>query len=708
MMRRHIISLLTASLVVTCGLLSCAGGNKSGNKTLVSNSQFTVTGDSVVEGAVVVTAPSALFIESNLQPSMVDSVLQADSTTASFHVVQGKPWQSQGVNQSMPMHRSDQRLINALYNMSIDQLLANEGTAFGNEGVLTTCLSIYLSGAMLEPKHSMVALTRMVDEHGMVRLQGDETTVGCERVAWVMAAWEVYCVTGDSLWLQYVHDVAHRTLTHDRKLLVDEATGLMCGTHHELPHYYPAWMGSPDRFATLSLGSNVMMARAVDVLDEMNERLGIESDVPDLAAQRLHDAINQHLWDEARGHLTAYLYGSVYREQSPLTDNLAQAAAVLWDIADDDRAERIIDRTPITDEGINTLFPSSTVLEPYFADPSWSGVQAMWNLAAAHVRNENMLARGLAALYRAQALYGSRQMRLAGQPFRPLVQATSNLAMVYRVLLGMRFSPTGIEFAPVVPACLGGERKITGLHYRDAVLDIIVTGHGNDVTSLTIDGEEAENNFVAATLTGHHLIEITLGHKGDGSQHVTVSHKSVGLPSTPMAYWSADSCHIRNFDRRLAYRLVINGERSYGIGSAQFALPPTPTTAVLSVVASNRYGYGFTSRPWLLSRQPSIAVEAVPDSTVARMMLTARVPQGGTYLLAIDSRAMEGDRRRQVIANTHLQGTIILPTAADSTNHANVLAVGLLGGMNRILLKPVGNSVDSVLPTQSTIHLYKK
>jgi len=129
---------------------------------------------------------------------------------------------------------------------------------------------------------------------------------------------------------------------------------------------------------------------------------------------------------------------------------------------------------------------------------------------------------------------------------------------------------------------------------------------------------------------------------------------------------------------------------------------------VLSVVASNRYGYGFTSRPWLLSRQPSIAVEAVPDSTVARMMLTARVPQGGTYLLAIDSRAMEGDRRRQVIANTHLQGTIILPTAADSTNHANVLAVGLLGGMNRILLKPVGNSVDSVLPTQSTIHLYKK
>jgi hypothetical protein len=58
--------------------------------------------------------------------------------------------------------------------------------------------------------------------------------------------------------------------------------------------------------------------------------------------------------------------------------------------------------------------------------------------------------------------------------------ATGYIHMVLTVLLGLRFSPEGITFAPHLPAETA-QMRLGGLRYRDAVLDITIErGEGGD------------------------------------------------------------------------------------------------------------------------------------------------------------------------------------------------------------------------------------
>ena len=160
------------------------------------------------------------------------------------------------------------------------------------------------------------------------------------------------------------------------------------------------------------------------------------------------------------------------------------ALAVLWGVADDEKAAAIFKNTHITGHGIPCLWPRYLAWLWHFNDANyyhngmvWPFVQAYWAQAAA--------ARGHAAIF------GAELAHLAGlagrattfhefyRPFtgapdgsaRQLWSAAGYLSMVHHGLFGMSFDTSGIDFRPVVPSIFHGI-SLRGFRYRKMELGL--------------------------------------------------------------------------------------------------------------------------------------------------------------------------------------------------------------------------------------------
>ena len=483
--------------------------------------------------------------------------------------------------------------------------------------------------------------------------------------------------------------LGRKVIIENQEVLMDQNTGLVHGAGYTsskpLGVRRMTWMGYNDLFACMSLGNNILTSNAYAILANMGDELGIENDY-ERDAQRIKDAINQHLWNEEKAFYSSFLYGMAYPRQSPLTDNTSQAMCVLWGIADDNRAENLIAHTPVSDWGVNVSYPAANALEPFFANSSWATTQALWNLAAAWVGNENALRRGLGALYRAQALFQSRGIHMQDVETDNLGASASNAAMVLHVFMGMNFTSEGIEFSPTVPACMPGEKSFKGLNYRNAVLDITVEGTGNDVASITDNGDPLESNFVPNNIKGNHHIIITLKQVDRASQHVTIHHGEAVLPLTPVVSWNGDSCHIEDFVAGTPYRLSVNGQLS-AVNDSVFAIPSTDAFTEFSVEIAGKYGNGFMSKPLLnFGLTPQVAF--FPESVDGHATIKVSVAEGGDYLLDMGYRPTGTLDVRRVKANSHPMGTLVMANAGlakeNDLAYSNMVSVKLLKGENLI------------------------
>lgn len=94
---------------------------------------------------------------------------------------------------------------------------------------------------------------------------------------------------------------------------------------------------------------------------------------------------------------------------------------------------------------------------------------------------------------------------------RQLWSDTGFLSLVYHGLFGMKFLPNGVEFAPVKPGSLFAETiSLRGVHYRNMILNIQVSGSGIHIASFQVDGRKMQEPFIKADFTGTHEISITL------------------------------------------------------------------------------------------------------------------------------------------------------------------------------------------------------
>lgn len=530
-------------------------------------------------------------------------------------------WKIDSINPDFPEFSSGQLLVDALYNMSVDEVAANlrDDGAYraGKEwdGVWTrdVSYSIYLSLAFLDPKGSMASLRAKVKNGRIVQDTGTGGAwpVSSDRVVWAIAAWEIYKVTGDRAWLKEAYDIIDATLKDDIAVVYDRTYSLMHGEQSYLDwreQTYPRWMQPADIYGSMCLGTNVVFAQAFEIMARMAGELGHDAVSYRKMASRLREAINDNLWLPNLGYYSEYLYCTPYPIVSMATDNLGQSLSVLFDIATPEMASSIISKTPVGIYGTPSVFPQMADIKPYHNDAVWPFVQAYWNLAAAKTGNLSALSAGLGSIYRAAALFATNKelyvsstgdyRGTAVNSDAQLWSAAGHLAMSFRVLAGITFSVDKLEFHPMIPPAYKGEKHIRGFRYRDAILDINISGTGNRVASMTVDGQNSKGG-VPATLKGRHTVNIVMANNSFAQSSINITEPTF-MPATPVVSWSGNGrvANIGNYSDEVSYLVYLDGVQKDVLEKKDYTLyeATTFTTVSFVPVVGNRVE-GFTMRP---------------------------------------------------------------------------------------------------------------
>ena len=467
-------------------------------------------------------------------------------------------WQKSLNTADLPQYSSGYPLADALYNLALEEArravepdsTLRTGKEWGGVWTRDVSYSIILAQATLQPKVAMNSLLRKVTPEG--RIIQDTGTGGAypcstDRMIWAVAAWEIYKVTGDAAWLRKVYPIVKQSIADDRQNAYDPATGLVRGESSFLDwreQTYPRWMQPVDIYQSENLGTNAVHFQANSVLAQMARQLGetaVAADHEQVAAT-IKAGMNQHLWQEGAGYYGQFLYGRNFLSASPRAEALGEALSVWFGIADEARARTVVARTPTTDYGIPCIYPQIPGIPPYHNNAVWPFVQSYWALAAAKVGNEASLTESIAAIYRPAALFLTNKENFVAQngdyagtqinSSNMLWSLSGSLSIVYKILFGMHYETDRLVLRPFVPQAFQGNRQLTNFKYRQAVLDIEMTGFGNVIQTITLDGQPLAGAAVPATLTGRHALRIALSSQAPAAVPVN-KVANLFAPNTP-------------------------------------------------------------------------------------------------------------------------------------------------------------------------------
>lgn len=655
-------------------------------------------------------------------------------------------WSIDSVDSRFPRYESEQLLVDALYNMSLDCIKSNirpdntyrAGAAWDGVWTRDVSYSIYLALAYLDPENAKNSLRAKVKNGRIIQDTGTGGAwpVSSDRIVWATAAWEIYKTTGDKQWLAEAYDVIVSSLKDDMLVVWNNEYRLMRGEQSYLDwreQTYPRWMQPKDIYESMCLGTNVVFAHAFEIVEKMADELGQDEPAEfDGMNETIRNAINKNLWMADKGYYSEYLYGGVYPIQSQATDALGQAISILFDVATDDMAHSVISNTPVQPYGTSSVYPQMRDIKPYHNDAVWPFVQSYWNLAAAKVGNVDAFNAGFGALCRAAALFGTQKELFvssngdyrgtAVNSDKMLWSSTGYVSMMVRVFAGIEFEIDGIDFEPFIPTSISGTKKISGLHYRDAILDVVINGTGDEIVGFTIDGIAVdEHKFPASMATGRHTIEIAMANNEIVQQPRNASPQA-WMPSTPIVTQiSNDVVMVENFKPGLSYNVYCNGELRNTISTADISLGDMDCFTIVDIVPINEGLSGFTMQPLeYIPENAEIIVQAekialpgtgkITDIKKARrfvelttnkntrLTFDVEVEESGVYF--VDVRYANGSGPintenkcaiRTLLANGERAGAIIMPQRGIgewlSTGFSNRVAVQLNAGKNKLALE---------------------
>lgn len=459
-----------------------------------------------------------------------DTVLQGDAKAyaptpynivSTYHAQPGyrmpvsSEWQRRNDLAAYPKLTTSDRLLTAVYNMALDEMVnavepdttLRTGKEWAGVWTRDVSYSILLSMAYMQPEAARISLEKKIDPQGRIIQDtgsGGAWPVSTDRQIWTVAAWEVYKATGDKDWLRRAYEVAHRSLMTDAHTVYDTATGLVRGETSFIDwreQSHPRWMQCADIFSTLTLSTSTVHSQAWKCLAQMARKLGYKKDADgfDEKARTIDEAINKYLWMPEKGYYAMYLYGRDHQMLNPRAETLGESLAILWGVADREKAVSITENNPITPYGPAIFYPQIADMPPYHNNALWPWVDAWWTIANAKVGNELGVMQGFGALVRPAALFctNKENFNLDNGDIATELNSSNmlwclagNIAIFHKVLFGIGFEADALTFAPFVPEALGGTRKLSGFNWRGAKLNITVEGYGSRIASFTVNGKK--------------------------------------------------------------------------------------------------------------------------------------------------------------------------------------------------------------------------
>ncbi|MDE6558718.1 MAG: hypothetical protein K2K29_02385, partial [Muribaculaceae bacterium] len=328
---------------------------------IVSTAAYTWHGDTISQGEFFATAPDA------------ETIISTYAAQPGYFMGIDKEWHRKNDLTPYPRLSTPNRLHEAIYNMGLDEMVnavepdttLRTGKEWAGVWTRDVSYSILLSMAYLQPEASRISLMKKVDSLGRIIQDtgsGGAWPISTDREIWTIAAWEVYKVTGDRQWLEYIYPIIKRSLETDRTAFYDNPSGLVRGETSFIDwreQSHPRWMQTADIYNTETLSTSVVHAEAWKVLGEIATILGHKDVAKDAFAQseKIADAINSHLWMDDKGYYAMYLYGRDNLITNPRAETLGESLAIMWDVADPQRARIITESNPTTPFGVATFYP---------------------------------------------------------------------------------------------------------------------------------------------------------------------------------------------------------------------------------------------------------------------------------------------------------------------------------------------------------------
>ena len=541
-------------------------------------------------------------------------------------------WQKSIITSDFPQYSSDYPIADALYNLALEEArrAVEPDSTFrtGKEwaGVWTrdVSYSIILAQAGLQPKVAMNSLLRKVSPDG--RIIQDTGTGGAypcstDRMIWAVAAWEIYQATGDMAWLRKVFPIIKQSLADDVQNAYDEKTGLVRGESSFLDwreQTYPRWMQPADIYQSENLGTNAVHYQANVVLGQMAARLSQpgQAALYKRQAEAIKFGINEHLWQADKGYYGQYLYGRTALSLSPKAEALGEALCVVFGVAEGERAQTVVSKTPTTPFGISCVYPQIPGIPAYHNDAVWPFVQSFWALAAARAGNETSVMESMAAIYRPAALFltnkenfVARNGDFAGTQINSsnmLWSLSGSLSLVFKVLFGMQYQGERLVFRPFVPTAFAGHRRLEGFRYRRAILDIEMDGSGGTIASITMDGAPLPDAAVSGTLIGRHAIKITLAAPDAITAPVLAPVARVAdrvAPEMPAVAFANGHLRWPAVEGADEYLVLKNGQLATTIHETGYAVPAEGFAAWQVVAVDDAGRESFASEPLELGRE---------------------------------------------------------------------------------------------------------
>lgn len=539
-----------AALGAVSVVMTVMAGNAPRGGEIMSTAAYRWVGDTIFQGPFKAYAAGA------------DHIVSDYSAEPGYYMGIDKEWKLKNDISAYPRLTTPNKLHTAIFNMGLDEMVnavePDTTLRTGREwpGVWTrdVSYSIILAMAALQPEASRISLEHKISPRGRIVQDtgsGGAWPVSSDRQIWGVAAFEVYKTTGDKDWLRKIYPVMKNSLEDDYKTIYDKETGLVHGETSFIDwreQSYPRWMQTADIYQSQALGTSVVHAQAWKVLSEIAAGLGDRS-VADYALEQHNHivaAINRELWMPDKGYYAMYNYGREFPIINPRAETLGESLAIIYGVADHKRAQLITENNPTTPFGAAIFFPQIADIPPYHNNALWPWVAAYWAIANAQAGNEEGTLEAIGSIFRPAALFATNKENFVLDNGDIATQLNSsnmlwclagNIAVTHRILFGIRFETDGLSFAPFVPETLGAKRSLTGFTYRNAVLDINISGYGDKIRSFKLNGKD-HKPFLPADIKGRNTIDIVMADNAIAPLKVNRT-ANVKAPLTPIA-WIAD------------------------------------------------------------------------------------------------------------------------------------------------------------------------
>ena len=348
-----LLKFLFSGIAIGSMLCTSCTGNRP-NNDIVTTDAYRWHGDTITQGPFYTTAPNA------------KEIISTYSATPGYAYPIEKSWKLKNDISQYPQLSTPNTLHEAIYNMGLDEMInavepdttLRTGREWAGVWTRDVSYSILLSMAYMQPEASKISLMKKVSPTGRIIQDtgsGGAWPVSSDRMIWAMAAYELYKVTGDRRWLEYIYPVIKHSLEDDI-LTVHSANGLVKGETSFIDwreQSYPKWMQTADIYNSEALSTSIVQAEALRILAELENEFGSADEAARYStmADNIVRAINEHLWMEDKGYYAMYTYGRNNPIVNPRAETLGESLAILYDVASDKRARTITENNPVTPFG---------------------------------------------------------------------------------------------------------------------------------------------------------------------------------------------------------------------------------------------------------------------------------------------------------------------------------------------------------------------